>query len=99
MWTEELELADRREVDERGDKIIYSKIGDNCVMHGEASGGRKGGYMTDSEVKNVMGDNMKMDCEAATRNVIVESGGRIRKVTFSTEHDEQNEKSRHQSQI
>lgn len=91
LWIEELHQADRCWVDDREDALIDNEVMNNFVLHEEPSVGPTGYYVTPSEVKTLMKDNIKATAEVATGRVVNEIEEETIEHACTVGYDEQKE--------
>lgn len=76
LWTQELERVDRCKVDkyeeEHKDDLNDSEIWDSNVLHEESSGVPIKDYVTRSEGKKIMEDNIKTTGQLTARCTVTE---------------------------
>lgn len=59
IWSQELECAEHRKVEENEAELIEKDILDCHVLHEKPSGGPVGDYLTMAKVKKMIKDNLK----------------------------------------
>lgn len=70
FWTEEIECADRRQVDEHEDELIHNEIRHRYIPREEPSGGPVWDNMTSAEVEKLVEENIKTAVEVTTGSIV-----------------------------